>query len=254
MIAAPQPDLHGTSPLPVLAPVAAFRLSQAMLLALESSDRLCAACLIDETTGSIAASKTIDIGRGHAEKMMGLIGEVLAAAKIDYAALTGLAVCVGPGSFTGIRVGLSTVIGLSIALNLPVRGVTSLQALALAAVGATRGQTILALVDAHRGDVYAQMFASDGAPLDAARQISLEQVGKLAGAANIVCAGSGVAVLNAAHPDLVIQSIEGIELPDVDCVARAALSQSLTVAAKPLYLRRPDAKPQEAYTIARALR
>ncbi len=225
-----------------------------MLLALESSDRLCAACLIDETTGAVAASKTIDIGRGHAEKMMGLIIEVLDAARIDYKALTGLAACVGPGSFTGIRVGLATATGLSIALDLKVRGVTSLQALALAAAGAAKGQTILALVDAHRGDVYAQTFAGDGIPLDAARQISLEQAGKLAEAANIFCAGSGVAVLKAAHPDMVLQSIEGIELPDADCVARAALNPSLTVVAKPLYLRRPDAKPQEAYTIARALR
>ncbi len=225
-----------------------------MLLALESSDRLCAACLIDQTTGVIAASKTIDIGRGHAEKMMGLISEVLDAAKTDYKALTGLAVCVGPGSFTGIRVGLATATGLSIALGLKVRGVTSLQALALSAAGEARGRTVLALVDAHRGDVYAQAFAADGAPLDAARQISLEQAGKLAAAANIVSVGSGLAVLKTAHPDLALQAIDGIGLPDVDCVARAALNPSLTVAAKPLYLRRPDAKPQEAYTIARALR
>lgn len=225
-----------------------------MLLALESSDRLCAACLIDETTGAIAASKTIDIGRGHAEKMMGLISEVLDAAKIDYKALTGLAVCVGPGSFTGIRVGLATATGLSIALNLKVCGVTSLQALALAAVGEASGQTILALVDAHRGDVYQQMFSGNGVPLDAARQIPLEESAKLAAAANIVCAGSGVAVLKAAHPDQAFRTIDGIELPDVDQIARAALNPSMTVGAKPLYLRRPDAKPQEAYTIARALR
>lgn len=254
MIVVPQPDLSGASPLPVLAPVAAFRLSQAMLLALESSDRLCAACLIDEATGAIAASKTIDIGRGHAEKMMGLISEVLDAANADYKALTGLAACVGPGSFTGIRVGLATATGLSIALDLNVRGVTSLQALALVAAASSRGRAILALVDAHRGDVYAQMFASDGAPLDAARQISLAEAGRLAAAANLVCAGSGVAVLKAADPDLVMEFIDGIELPDVDHVARAALNPSMTVAAKPLYLRRPDAKPQEAYTIARALR
>ncbi len=99
-----------------------------------------------------------------------------------------------------------------------------------------------------------QMFSGNGVPLDAARQIPLEESAKLAAAANIVCAGSGVAVLKAAHPDQAFRTIDGIELPDVDQIARAALNPSMTVGAKPLYLRRPDAKPQEAYTIARALR
>lgn len=225
-----------------------------MLLALESSDRLCAACLIDEATGVVAASKTIDIGRGHAEKMMGLIGEVLDAADTGYKDLTGLAVCVGPGSFTGIRVGLATATGLAIALGLKVRGVTSLQALALAAVGDSQGRVILALVDAHRGDVYAQMFSSLGTPVDAPRQIPLAEAERLAGAANVVGAGSGVAILKTAHPELEMQVIDGLDLPGVDFIARASLGEAMTVAAKPLYLRRPDAKPQEAYTIARALR
>ncbi len=225
-----------------------------MLLALETSDRLCAACLVDEATAKIAASKTLDIGRGHAERMMGLIDDVLIGAAVGFSALTGLAVCVGPGSFTGIRVGLATATGLSIALGLSVRGVTSLQALALAALNEAGGRDILALVDAHRGDVYAQMFSSGGLPLDAPRQISLEAAGKLAAAAKIVSIGSGVPVLRATDFGLAFSHIDGSGLPDVDCVVKAALDSATSVPAKPLYLRRPDAKPQEAYTIARALR
>ncbi len=225
-----------------------------MLLALETSDRLCAACLIDEATGVIAASKTIDIGRGHAEKMMGLIRETLDAAQCDYETLSGLAVCVGPGSFTGIRVGLATATGLSIALDIAVRGVTSLQAIASAARKEAIGRQILALIDAHRGDVYAQMFSSIGLPLDVARQIPLEEAAKLALSQNVVSAGSGVAILKSANPELVFASNGDIDLPNVDCVAHAALDPATSVRAKPLYLRRPDAKPQEAYTIARALR
>jgi tRNA threonylcarbamoyladenosine biosynthesis protein TsaB len=225
-----------------------------MLLALETSDRLCAACLIDQATATVVTSKTIDIGRGHAERMMGLISEVLGGAQTDYKALTGLAVCVGPGSFTGIRVGLATATGLSVALDLPVRGVTSLQALATAAISEARGRTVLALVDAHRGDVYVQMFSASGQPMDSARQIPLAEAGRLAAAPNIVSVGSGVTVLKAAHADTAFATIEGIELANIDFVARASLNREMTVTAKPLYLRRPDAKPQEAYTIARALR
>jgi tRNA threonylcarbamoyladenosine biosynthesis protein TsaB len=225
-----------------------------MLLALETSDKLCAACLIDEATGNIAASRTIDIGRGHSERMIGLIGEALGGARADYKDLTGLAACVGPGSFTGIRVSLATATGLSIALNLPVRGVTSLQALALEAGNDARGRVILALVDARRGDVYAQMFSAGGLPMDAARQITLAQAGRLAAAPDTVSVGSGVTALKAAHADIAFAAIEAIHLPHVDFVAHAALNPAMTVAAKPLYLRRPDAKPQEAYTVARALR
>ena len=231
-----------------------YRLSQAMLLAIETSDRLCAACLVDEATGVIAASKTLDIGRSHAERMTGLIGELLSEVNAGFPDLTGLAVCVGPGSFTGIRVGLATAIGLSIALGLSVRGVTSLQALAVAALNEADGRNILALVDAHRGDVYAQMFSSAALPLDAPRQISLEDVGELARAENVAIAGSGVPVLRSANADLVLPVIDGVDLPDVNCIAQAALMPAMTVDARPLYLRRPDAKPQEAYTIARALR
>ena len=231
-----------------------YRLSQAMLLAIETSDRLCAVCLVDTATGAIAVSRTLDIGRGHAERMIGLIGDVLADAHMAYCDLTLLAVCVGPGSFTGIRVGLATVTGLSIALGTPIRGVTSLQALAGAALGRSGGRGVLALVDAHRGDVFAQTFSADGLPLDAPRQISLAEAGKLAAVENSVSVGSGVSVLRAVYPDLSLSVIEGIGLPAVDCLAKAALNPAMTVAAKPLYLRRPDAKPQEAYTRARALR
>ncbi len=225
-----------------------------MMLALETSDRLCAACLVDEANGHIVSSMTLDIGRGHAERLIGLIGDLLRDANCGYPDLTCLAVCVGPGSFTGIRVGLATATGLSIALGISVRGVTSLQALAMAALDKSSGRTILALVDAHRGDIYAQMFSSGGLPLDGPRQIPLAEGAKLAGVANVVCGGSGATLLLASYPDLGLILVDGIGLPSVDCVARAALAPSTTVAAKPLYLRRPDAKPQDAYTLARALR
>ncbi|MGL4490117.1 MAG: tRNA (adenosine(37)-N6)-threonylcarbamoyltransferase complex dimerization subunit type 1 TsaB, partial [Rhizobiaceae bacterium] len=223
-----------------------------MLLAIESSDRLCGACLLDTGNGSIVASKTIDIGKGHAELLMGVIDEVLAQAQAVYADLTSVAVCVGPGSFTGIRVGVSAAIGFGVALNIPVIGVTSLQALAVDAQSA--GREALCLIDAHRGDVYAQSFSAQGTPLDAARQIALGEIAVMPSLQSKLLCGSGVAALKAAHPELDVQSFSGSPLPTVEGVARASQSLEMRVAAKPLYLRRPDAKPQESYTLARALR
>lgn len=220
-----------------------------MLLALETSDRLCAACLVDPSTGAVLSSRTLDLGRGHAEKMMEVIAGVLAEAGKDYASLTCLAVCVGPGSFTGIRVALATATGLSVALGMPVTGVTALQALALQALPKAGGHPIFSVIDAHRGDVYVQTFSNDALPADQPRQISIEAAAEIAAAADLFACGSGVPLLGG-HPPAVTQDA----LPNVDAVAFAALNPAMTVSAKPLYLRKPDAKPQESYTLARAMR
>lgn len=216
-----------------------------MLLALETSDRNCAACLLDEASGVIVSSKTLDLGRGHAEKMMGVIADVLEEAGKDYASLTRLAVCVGSGSFTGIRVALATATGLSVALGIPVIGVTAFQGLAVEAAPDSGGKPILTVIDAHRGDVYAQSFSGKAIPADIPRQIPVAEAQAMTASGTFHICGSGAALVGA-QTDIL--------LTDVDAIARAATNPAMTVPAKPLYLRKPDAKPQESYTQARALR
>jgi tRNA threonylcarbamoyladenosine biosynthesis protein TsaB len=223
-----------------------------MLLAIESSDRLCGVCVLNQTTGRIIASKTLDIGKGHAELLMGVVSDVLQETKLDYLSLTSIAVCVGPGSFTGIRVGVAAAIGFGIALNIPVIGITSLQALGIAQRNDKR--EILCLIDAHRGDVYAQAFSPQGFPLDLPRQIAVDEVAQMQSLQSKVLCGSGVAIVQAAHPQLNVHPASGTNLAAVESIALAARNAAMTVDAKPLYLRRPDAKPQEAYTLARSIR
>jgi tRNA threonylcarbamoyladenosine biosynthesis protein TsaB len=223
-----------------------------MLLAIETSDRLCGACVLDESTGGIVATKTIDIGKGHAELLMGVIEDVLRQGDLAYANLTKIAVCVGPGSFTGIRVGVSAALGFSIALDIPVLGVTSLQGLALEHTAAA--SDILCLIDAHRGDVYAQSFSAKGLPLNAPAQISLDEFANMPALQSSLLCGSGVVVLQALFPDLNLPNIDRALLSKVESIAQAASDAAMCVEPKPLYLRRPDAKPQESYTLARALR
>ena len=225
--------------------------ARSMLLALETSDRNCAVCLADPATGGIVASITEDLGRGHAERLMGMIDAVFETAGCTYQDLTCLAACVGPGSFTGIRVALATATGLSIALGIPVLGVTALQAIALEARGHVRGRDMAVLIDAHRGDVYLQMFSPDATPVDAARQIAIDDAASLVGKSQVIFAGNGVPFV---APLVEGMAVAGSGLPSVEHVAHAALDPRFTVEPKPLYLRRPDAKPQEAYTERRALR
>jgi tRNA threonylcarbamoyladenosine biosynthesis protein TsaB len=201
-----------------------------MLLAIETSDRLCAACVLDTKSQKIVASQTLDIGKGHAERLMDVISDVLGAAGIDYTALTSLAVCVGPGSFTGIRAGLAAAIGISIACNIPLVGVTSLQAVSL------KNKTqdpLLCMMDAKRGDVYVQNFSSERQPLDEARQMHFKDV---------------------THMPELSDSFDLRILPDVVDIAHAALNPSMCVVTKPLYLRNTDAQPQKSYTLSRLLR
>lgn len=225
-----------------------------MLLALETSDRLCAACLYDVAKREVLASKTLDIGKGHAELLMGVIDTVLARAEVKFSQLSSVATCIGPGSFTGIRVGVSAAIGFSIALNIPKIGITSLQALAIQAAQVTGSKDVLVLIDAHRGDVYAQHFSANGEAKTVAAQISVAGLVEDTDLSAVTLCGSGVAALQSLSPETAINTLSEFSYPSVEAVALAASNPAFQLPVKPLYLRRPDAKPQASYTIARAAR
>lgn len=123
--------------------------------------------------------KTIDIARGHAEIIIDEIAALLTSGGLDYKGLDRIAVTIGPGSFTGLRIGLSVARGLGLALNLPVIGVPTLLALSLGLEGG--GEIIL---DAARGQAYAQRFSAPGTPVAAPalveRDVALAEAGRTA--------------------------------------------------------------------------
>ena len=105
------------------------------LLAIDCAANLCAACVYDAAAGKELGRSVRDLGKGHAEHLMAVIDEALKAGGTDYAGLGAVAVSVGPGSFTGLRVGVSAARGLALALKIPAIGVTTLEALAAEASG-----------------------------------------------------------------------------------------------------------------------
>lgn len=109
--------------------------------------------------GSMLAEEHALMPQGHAEALMPMIERVMSQANLTYNALDRIAVTVGPGSFTGLRVGIATARGLAMAAGKPAVGITTTEALA-AAVGDAR-HPILSVIDSKRGDTYAQMFAVD---------------------------------------------------------------------------------------------
>ena len=113
--------------------------------------------------GAVVAERSVAIERSSA-RLLAMVREVLEEEGIEMAGLGGIAVLRGPGSFTGVRIGLATVLGFHQALGIPVATPTSFQALAAAVTGGGNAGVVLAAVDALRGDWSVQAFAPGPVP------------------------------------------------------------------------------------------
>ena len=113
-------------------------------------------------SGQLLSMKELNEKGVHAEKIMELIDEVLDSVKLQSSDLNAVAVSEGPGSYTGLRIGVSTAKGIAFALNLPLITVNTLQALAYQAKGENKDFHIIAMLDARRMEVYSQVFSNEG--------------------------------------------------------------------------------------------
>ena len=176
------------------------------------------------------------MARGHQERLAPLVAQVMTQAGVTFDQLERVGVTVGPGSFTGLRVGLAFAKGLGAALSIPVVGVGVLEALAQPLSG-----TVFAVLDAKRDQVYLQAFAdgvSVSAPDALPPRTAAARLAKLAGAGEVTLVGSGAPLLAGALPHATIAAAD-----HADPVAVAQIAAvRLPVPPRPLYLRAPDAK------------
>ncbi len=129
------------------------------ILGIETATAVCGVALLRD--GAVLAEESVLERYAHAEKLFGFLDDVLERAGVKLQALQGIAVSIGPGSFTGLRIGLSVVKGLHVATGVPVVAVPTLEALAWRAVPEVRDAgigKILAVLDARREEVYWQLF------------------------------------------------------------------------------------------------
>jgi tRNA threonylcarbamoyladenosine biosynthesis protein TsaB len=206
------------------------------LLAVDTALGACSVVILDGE--AVLAHRYIAMDRGHAEALAPMVEETMADAKLAFAALDRLAVTTGPGTFTGQRVGLAFMRGLRVALNKPLTGVTTLAAMAAAAMAETGLGGAAAMHDARRDEVYLEIAGPD-----ASSPVVLsfnEAVALLVGRDGLVLAGTAAP---AAQERLPGSTLSSIRQPDAVWVARLALGMPVRdTPPKPLYLRAPDAK------------
>jgi len=197
-----------------------------MILVIETATAACSVALIDG--GDLVDDRHEIVGRGHAERLLPLIEDLLQGRRPD-----SILVDVGPGSFTGVRVGLAAAQGLRIGWDVPLHGFSSTS---LLAVQAGAREAAVAIAGGH-GQLFVQSFGNDPLePLDPLRSLPPEEAARVIGAELVL--GSGAAALVAARG----------RGEAVDILPRAADARLLPEALRnlpprPIYGRAPDARP-----------
>src|ERR1700687_6136201 len=136
-----------------------------LVLAIDTALAACSAAVLDTEAATLLASESLVMTRGHAEALMPLVERVMIAAGIGFDALDRIAVTTGPGSFTGLRVGISAARGLALAAGKPAIGLTTLSAFAAPLVAQAGAHPILSAIDARHDQVYFQVVGADGSRL-----------------------------------------------------------------------------------------
>jgi tRNA threonylcarbamoyladenosine biosynthesis protein TsaB len=224
------------------------------VLAIDCALDACSAAVFDSDPGTIVASQTRIMTRGHAEALMPLIARVMDEAEVEFKELDRIAVTVGPGSFTGLRVGISAARGIALAAAKPAIGLTTLAGLAAPHIAADDTTPVLAAIDARHDHVYMQVFGQGGRTLLAPRIAPLREAVRAAtgGPARIV--GSAASMVARSWPKGALPPalVDQRGAPDIGWIARlGAAATDAEGPPKPLYLRAPDAQPQGAARLPR---
>jgi tRNA threonylcarbamoyladenosine biosynthesis protein TsaB len=217
-----------------------------LILAIDTALDACSAAVLDTETAELLAQESLPMKRGHAEALMPLIARVMQSAQLAFTALDRIAVTSGPGSFTGLRVGISAARGLALAAGKPAVGLTTLSAYAAAIVSQNRPAPVISTIDARHDHVYFQIVAGDGSQLVRPKVAGIDEAiaASRFGAPHLV--GNAAKILAERWPKDAPQpiAVDPQAAPDITWVAwLGAAADPDAAPARPFYLRAPDAKP-----------
>lgn len=224
------------------------------VLAIDTALEACSAAVLDTEQTAVLVSHTQAMTREHAEALMPLIAAVMKEAALEFSSLDRIAVTTGPGSFTGLRVGIAAARGIGLAAGKPVVGLSTLAALAAPYIAADDGGAVAAAIDARHEHVYLQVFGPNDRVSVPPRITNIARAAQITSSCSARLVGSGATMIAAAWPKDTQEPpfVDERRAPDIEWIARlGAVAVEGQARPKPLYLRAPDAQPQGAAQLPR---
>ena len=215
------------------------------ILAIDTALQALSVCVSQNNPDIQTHSETIQMLRGQAEALMPTIERVLSKAQLEVSDLDRISVTIGPGSFTGIRVGLAAAKALGRVCQKPVLGISTLAVLAAPLIEKQQGDMIVSAIDARHDNIYMQVYTGTGRSVFGPKIISLRDAIRMIGSGPIQCVGNGSALLAqiAEMAGIKAYILEDSSIPNIEYVARLGmLADPHHAIARPLYLKGPDAK------------
>lgn len=222
-----------------------------LVFAIDTALDSCAAAVLDTEARQFLAREALPMKRGHAEALMPLIARVMAQFGAGFEALDRIAVTTGPGSFTGLRVGISAARGLALAAGKDAVGLTTLASYAAPQVRQQQDDPILAVIDARHDHVYCQLVSGRGETLVEPAVTPIGEVFGMARYGRLRIVGNAAQILADRWPERLDPPalIDAQPAPDIEWVAwGGAFADPASALPKPFYLRAPDAKPKSEWT------
>jgi tRNA threonylcarbamoyladenosine biosynthesis protein TsaB len=224
------------------------------VLAIDTALEVCAAAVLDTEHG-VLARESKPMARGHAEALMPLTRRVMDRSGYGFADLHRFAVTVGPGSFTGLRVGIAAARGLALASGKQAVGLTTLSAFAAPFVAEDDVTPVVSVIDARHEHVYVHVLGAGGRTLVPPRIVPLREAARICSTGRAPrLIGNAAALLASNWPsgERAPVHVEQRPAPDIDWVARlGAAAPEHSGPPRPLYLRAPDAQPQDGAQLPR---
>ena len=197
-----------------------------LILAIDTSCGAASVAVVEGGRAGPLAVISRPMVRGHADALPLMVEEAMRGVEGGFPALASVAVAIGPGSFTGIRVGLAMARAMGIALAIPVVGVSTLAAFAAPLLSEPRTGIIAAAIDARHGAVYFQLFEASGRPLGLPRCDTLRECVRAIGAGPAWFAGDAAALVasEAQRAGLPYDLDAARVAPDIVALARRGLA------------------------------
>ena len=216
-----------------------------MILAIDTSGPICSAAFLESGSGQIIAQQSDDIGRGHAELLLPMIDGLMELKGLKWSDVQAVGCSTGPGSFTGLRVGLAAAKGFAFALSCPCIGVSVFEAFSYDA-----NKPLCVILNAKRDEFWLQNFNEQNSDLDDPKAVATQDVLNCIPPHIENLAGSGandmLALDNRFH---ILTNASSPPIEGVARLIRERISDPAQFPAIPLYLRAPDAKPQTSLAL-----